>query len=94
MSIWSGVLSSQVDKVVAMVCAAVDGFHPLVTYQWTRNGSDLVSECYSILYTMCPGDTFAQSPLFPLDRRGHSCHGAFLRPGGASKLLVQVHNKA
>ena len=55
-SIWTGVDYSQPDHIALLVCIALGGYHPLVSYQWTRNGEKLEEEVHPLLYTTTRGD--------------------------------------
>ena len=43
---------SKEDYVALLMCVALDGHH---SYQWRRNGCDLLGEVYPLLYTSIVG---------------------------------------
>ena len=46
---------SQEDYIALLMCVALDGHHSIASYQWRRNGCDLLSEVHPLLYTCMVG---------------------------------------
>ena len=55
LSLWTGAEASQQDYVALLMCVAMDGYHSLVSYQWSRNGADMTGEIHPLLYTAMVG---------------------------------------
>lgn len=51
LSLWTGVKISQQDHVALLMCVALNGYHSVVSYQWSENGADMKGEVYPLLYT-------------------------------------------
>ena len=50
LSLWTGVNLSQDDHVALLMCVAVNGYHSVVSYQWSKNGAEMNGEVYPLLY--------------------------------------------
>lgn len=47
--------SSQEDRVALLMCVATSGHHSIASYQWSKNGCDLVGEVHPLLYATTVG---------------------------------------
>lgn len=52
---WTGVKFSQQDHVALLVCVALNGYHSVVSYQWSEDGVEMKGETYPLLYTSVIG---------------------------------------
>ena len=55
LSLWTGAEASQQYYVALLMCVAMDGYHSLVSYQWSRNAADMTGEIHPLLYTAMVG---------------------------------------
>ena len=53
--IWSSGFASLKDGVAVLVCCAVEGFHPLVKYEWKKDGLVMGGETYPLVFVEVPG---------------------------------------
>ena len=44
------------NHVALLMCVALGGYHPLVSYQWSRDGLDMEGEVHPLLYTTMLGN--------------------------------------
>ena len=50
-TVWTGCWASQQDNRVVMACAAINGYHSVVSYCWLMNGYTCRGEETPLLYT-------------------------------------------
>ena len=43
------------DGVAVLVCCAIEGFHPLVKYEWKKDGVVMQGETYPLVFVEVPG---------------------------------------
>lgn len=55
LSVWTGVKVSEQDHVALLVCVALNGYHSVVSYQWSEDGVEMKGETYPLLYTSVCG---------------------------------------
>ena len=53
--VWSACFISACDRVALLACATLEGYHPLITWEWKRNGFVTDGEVYPIVYVEQPG---------------------------------------
>lgn len=61
--VWSGAYASPLDRVVVMVCVVTGGYHSLTTYQWKKDGENLESETFPVIYTQDRGKYTCQMTI-------------------------------
>ena len=54
-TLWCGVDTSPEDGVALLICVATRGHHSVVSYQWSKNGCDLLGEVHPLLYATTVG---------------------------------------
>jgi len=55
LTLWCGVDSSQEDHVALLMCVATSGHHSIASYQWSKDGCDLLGEVHPLLYATKAG---------------------------------------
>ena len=53
--IWTAAEVSQDDYVALLMCVAVDGYHSLTSYQWRKDGENILNEIYPLFYATTIG---------------------------------------